>query len=410
MSVSKSLTRSGLLLLLLSGGVGGPEASAAELPVLRQVSEIRQLTMEQAARGYPVHIRAVVTYYSPIGPNFLGRDVYMSTATPDVFVQDATAGIWVNVPKGAPRLEAGQLIDLEGITEIPDFAPQIGQPKYQVIGSGPLPAPKNVSLERMLSTAEDSQWVETQGVVRHVRLSENMLALDVAVTGGRLKGVIPGVSQIPANLVDAEVRIKGACGAIFNKKLQLVGVLLYIPSLDQIAVMRSPEDPFAEPVRALERVARFAPEQAVEHRIHVQGVVTLQDSHKTIYLSDGQTGLRVESTEPVWFKPGDRLDVVGFPRVADYNLIIEDATCRRRGRQQLMVPLQVTAEQVVSGDYDSLPISIEGRLLAQSSVSGRQTLVLKNGRLVFTAILRQDDLAKTLKSIATNSVLRVAGI
>ena len=78
-----------------------PDADAT-LPVLTHISQIRQLTADQAARGYPVRIRAVVTYYSPTGPNFLGRDTYMSAATPDLFVQDATAGVWVNVPAGSP--------------------------------------------------------------------------------------------------------------------------------------------------------------------------------------------------------------------------------------------------------------------------------------------------------------------
>ena len=94
----------------------------------------------------------------------------MSSDTPDLFVQDSTAGIWVNIPKGAPPLEAGQLVEMEGVTEAPDFAPQIGNPRYHVIGQAPLPPAKRVSLERMLSTAEDSQWVETQGIVRQVRL------------------------------------------------------------------------------------------------------------------------------------------------------------------------------------------------------------------------------------------------
>ena len=51
--------------------------------------------------GYPVHVRAVVTYYSPSGPDFPGRDTYMSAETPDLFIQDATVRIWVNLPKSA---------------------------------------------------------------------------------------------------------------------------------------------------------------------------------------------------------------------------------------------------------------------------------------------------------------------
>jgi PAS domain S-box-containing protein len=399
--------------LSVAGVLGQPAKAGATLPVLTQISQIRQLALDQSARGYPVRIRAVVTYYSPNGPNFLGRDTYMSAETPDLFVQDSTAGIWVNVPKGAPPLRAGQLIELEGVTEVPDFAPQIGKPRYRVVGDAALPRAKRPSLEQMLSTAEDSQWIETQGVVRRVRLLEGLLTLDVAVPGGRLRALVPGIhGAVPSQFVDAEVRIRGACGAIFNTKMQLVGIMIYVPALKQIEILKPAHDPFASSgadVQPLDRVARFAPQRSLGHRIRVQGVVTLQDG-KTIYLSDGRTGLRIESAELGAFKPGDRLDVAGFPRVSDYTITVEDAVCRRIGSQAPLTPVPVTVDKILSGDYDSLPVSIEGRLLGRSVVADRQVLVLKNGRAVFRAVIRQPDGRSGMTAAPANSVLRVAGI
>jgi PAS domain S-box-containing protein len=266
----------------------------------------------------------------------------------------------------------------------------------------------------MLSTAEDSQWVETQGVVRRVERQQGLLTIDVAVPGGRLRALVPdNHTPAPNELVDAEVRIRGACGADFNHKLQLVGILLYVPGLQQIEVLKPPEDPFAKDVQPIETVARFAPQRSLGRRIRVQGIVTLQDA-KTIYLSDGKTGLRIESAEPAVFKPGDRLDVAGFPRVSDYTLTVEDAVCRRIGRQAPLTPIPVTVEQILSGDYDSLPVSIEGRLLGRSVLADNQTLVLKNGRAVFGAFIRQPHGATLgangLTAAPGGSVLRVAGI
>jgi len=388
-----------------------PAKAAAAVRVLTRISEIRQLTPDQASRGYPVRIRAVVTYYSRIGPNFLGQDTYMSSDTPDLFVQDATAGIWVNIPPDAPPLQAGQLIELEGVSEAPDFAPQIGKPRCRVIGHAPLPRAERPSLERMLSTAEDSQWVETQGIVRQAKLMEGMLTLDVAVAGGRLKATVTGVRDvIPSQFVDAEVRIRGACGSVFNKKLQLVGILLYVPGLKQIEVLQPSADPFAKGVQPAETVARFSPQRSLGHRIRVQGVVTLQNPGTVLYISDGRTGLRIESAEAVAFKPGDRLDVAGFPRVSKYTLTVEDAVCRRIATQAPLTPIPVTVDQILSGDYDSLPVSIEGRLLGRSALADSQTLVLKNGRTVFTAVIRQPHGTARLPGPPADSLLRVSGI
>jgi hypothetical protein len=67
-------------------GVLGVEAQgqlpppAKPLPTLTHVNQIRGLSAEQAELGYPVLIRGVITMDAP---------------APDFFVQDATAGIFV---------------------------------------------------------------------------------------------------------------------------------------------------------------------------------------------------------------------------------------------------------------------------------------------------------------------------
>ena len=135
----------------------------------------------------------------------------------------------------------------------------------------------------------------------------------------------------------------------------------------------------------------------------------MQDSGKALYLSDGKAGLRIESTEPVDFKPGDRLDVTGFPRVADFTLAVEDAVCRRIGHQSPLSPRAVTVDQILTGDYDFLPVAIEGRLLGRSVLGDSQTLALKNGRVVFRALIRQPPGASRVTA-PVDSLLRVAGI
>ena len=56
------------------------QTSNRPLPVLTHADQVRQLSPEQAAMGYPVHIRGVVTDDVP---------------APDFFVQDSSAGVYV---------------------------------------------------------------------------------------------------------------------------------------------------------------------------------------------------------------------------------------------------------------------------------------------------------------------------
>jgi len=75
--------------------MAGGQASGAPAAGLRTVATAREahsLTLEEARRGYPVHLRAVVTYYDP----------YIDTRHRALFVHDETGGIFVAVPAGPP--------------------------------------------------------------------------------------------------------------------------------------------------------------------------------------------------------------------------------------------------------------------------------------------------------------------
>ena len=84
------------------------------------------LRVAQARQGFPVLLRGVVTYFDTIGP--------------DMFFQDSSGGIWVHWLAGMPSAQKGQLIELEGVTTQADFAPDIAQPRWRVIGEGPMPS------------------------------------------------------------------------------------------------------------------------------------------------------------------------------------------------------------------------------------------------------------------------------
>src|SRR5271165_665803 len=47
-----------------------PAPETTDLPTLTQIDQVRRLNLEQAKRGYPVRLRAVVTYYASQGFDF----------------------------------------------------------------------------------------------------------------------------------------------------------------------------------------------------------------------------------------------------------------------------------------------------------------------------------------------------
>jgi diguanylate cyclase (GGDEF)-like protein/PAS domain S-box-containing protein len=382
------------------------------LPVLTRVADIRRLNADEANRGYPIRLRAVVTYFAPPNPNLLPGERYSLFRAPDMFIQDSSAGIFVNVPREGPSAQPGQLIEIEGISESPDFSPQIGQPRWRVIGQARLPVAKPVSFERLASTAEDSQFVSVQGIVRAAEKQGGQLVLDVAVSGGSLRAIVPEFSAAALEtLPDAEVRIRGVCGALFNQKNQLIGVLLYAAGLHEVRITRqAPPEPFAAALQPLSSLQRFTLEGLSGHRVHVRGVVVFQQPGSLLYISDGKNGLRVETRQSNGLRPGDIVDVLGFPHLADLRPVLEDATFQRHGVGPPPRPLDLTAKQLLEGDYDSTLVSIEARLLEKSLLPERQTLLLQAGDLMFNAAMEGMPPDSSLASLRKGSRVRVVGI
>jgi len=69
-----------------------------------------------AKKNYEVRLRAVIAYYDP--------------EEPDLFVQDSTTGNWVNLEIVKPNvpLTTEDLVEVERVTEAPDFTLQVAVP------------------------------------------------------------------------------------------------------------------------------------------------------------------------------------------------------------------------------------------------------------------------------------------
>ena len=121
------------LSLALTEGISSRDSKPLSLT---RIEQLRELTRQQAALNPDVCFHAVVTYYDP--------------SNDDMFVQDATAGTWVNIG-GVPKsdLKVGDWVELRGVGEWPDFAPQVGKPRFRVLGRAPLPVAPVVSFSQL---------------------------------------------------------------------------------------------------------------------------------------------------------------------------------------------------------------------------------------------------------------------
>ena len=389
--------RTSVLWIAAAGALASAQVSRPSLPVLSCVEQVRALTPEEARRGYPVHLRVLVTYFD---------------RGTDLFVQDETGAMWVQWPASGPELEPGQVIDLQGFTTQPDFAPDIGRAAGHVLGRVPLPKARRVSIEEMASTRIDSEWVEVEGIVRSAEQipGDRRLHLTVEVPGGRVIVHIAKHQGMTQGLVDSRVRMRGACGAITNKENQLVGVALYVPSLGDIKVIEpGPADPFALPVSPIAGLQRFTLKGLRPHRVKVEGVVLGQFLRRNLYISDGSGNLYIETGQMGSLQPGDRVEVVGFPGYANYRATLQDTIYRSKGAGPPPNPVAIQASQALEGVYDSALITLEGRLTALSVLPHERLLILHQGKTVFSVFLDAQAAGGDF-TFREGSLLRVTGI
>ena len=370
------------------------------LPTLTSIAKIRSLSATEARRGYPIHLRAVVTYFDPVSP--------------DLFLHDPTGGIWVKWSQKLPKPKVGELLDLEGASTQVDFAPDIANPHWSVVGEAPLPAPRRVSFDQMVSTSEDSRWVEVEGMVRqaaHMQrvANEDVLWFDVALTGGHIDVIIPWAgSTVPSELVDRRVRIRGVCGAEFNAKNQLIGVQLYVPRLQEIFPLEPVRaDLFSVPSTPIGELQRFGAPQHRGHRVKLVGVITVALPHRGFYIKDQTASLYVETRQDIALRPGDQVETLGFPGVFELRLRLEDAVVRKTGTGPAPQPIPISVEQAMTGALDSELVSLSGRLVGHSRVLREETLLLQQNRTIFSISGRPGTLGKPP---GEGSLLRVSGI
>ncbi|MBZ5516255.1 MAG: PAS domain S-box protein [Acidobacteriia bacterium] len=368
-----------LLALLLATGVASSRALKAQnpsrmnLPTLTQVEQIRTLTPGRANLGIPVHLRAVVTYYG--GKTF------------QFFVQDPTGGISIHDPETDFHLQPGQLVEVTGFTSGSGFAPTIIQPRVTVVGNAPMPRPRHATLEELASGREESQWVEIAGIIRSEAVEGERLVFNVATGGGRLSVWLPKASAHQlTDLTDAKVKLRGVAGGIFNQNMKLLGVRLYIPSLDFVRVVEPPAAPFSLPVRPINTLLEFAPQGVTGHRVRVQGTLTLQQP-RVLFINDGGGSLQVQTTQDYPFEPGDQIQAVGFPAAGGYTPVLEDALCRKMGSGPSVRPLEVSASQALQGGFDANLVQLEARLLSSTPRPNELVLVLESGSIIFDAQL-----------------------
>jgi signal transduction histidine kinase len=379
-----------------------PTAANSSLPALTQAVQVRNLPANEAARGYPVRITGVLTYSDPTN----GLQ----------FVQDRTGGIFVDgkQKKFDSFPEAGRLVEITGFSGPGDYAPVIEAVQLRSLGESALPKPKAVSMQVLMTGTQDSQWIILNGVVRSQSVQDNATVLSLATGDSVVNVTAPNAAAHPAprSYVDAWVEIRGVCGTVFDNQRHLQGITLYAPDWEQVRSWSDgPEDPFALPVRSISELLEFHPAADGLHRSHVHGTVLLRQTDGSFYVQDATGAILIQAQTAVGLvKPGQMVDLVGFPSIVNKWPVLQEAVVRGVAETSKLQPIPIAPDTALSQVFHGVLVCLQARVMSHSSGATEESLMLQFGPGITDAILEKDQPADQLGQVKPGSVVELTGV
>lgn len=291
------------------------------------------------------------------------------------------------------QLAPGDKVEVEAITRIGGFAPELWAADVRVMGQAPMPSGTEVGMGNLLTGTYDAQRVALKGVVTGCRPSgygDGTWVMVLAGTSGKARAIVPAMpGMTPEDIEDAGVLIRGVVFTRCNSRKEFVGLSIETTRIEDIQIYRAGgTDPFGVQMLEVGRLRAFAPGGYSQHRRRIMGVVSLTKPG-VLYLQGPSGGSRVSTRSPeISHAVGDLVEAAGFVEPYLGTSELASALTQKRGQQQLPEPVTFSmAGHQDPGELDGMLIRMRGLVLeSHRSPQGIETLLSEEGKS-FRAIL-----------------------
>ncbi len=355
-------------------------AASTLVPVFHTAQDVRSLPIREAQSGHRVWLAGTVTFTPPRGNYF--------------YLQDRTGG--VRIEWLADReLKPGEWVKVSGVTTAGTFLPEVRATRVESIPDGMPPkrepsVPVSYTLTLDDAPFLDGQVVEVVAVVQRVWTHEGWLQFDLARGRGNAVAYVP--LPLPARVKDAEkfagavMKVRGVCRVNTNNR-QMIGppriLVNDLAAFEEVKPARQ-----ALPPTTARELAMFRPD-AIEVRLPVQvtGVVTLNLGNRQFHIHDGTGVVQAVTIDSVKVMPGDRVSVVGYPRLAADPVRLDNAQVSKEGTAPLPPPQPGTLAQARDGKLEGQVVKFAGVVHEAGRQGNWMTMTVVAEGLTFTVII-----------------------
>ncbi len=407
----------GWQILWLAGGLA---IAGQAQEVLTRAAEVRALTPDRALTGVPVELQAVVGFIEAPGRG-------------TVFIQDETGGTFFRANPRAKILKVGDRVLVKGVSVPGLYLTGVDARSYEVLGAGAPPEPVKAGYEDLATGRFHYQRVVVEGIGRRVSAPEEDLSVLHLAVGSRLVEVRVD-APLPSPLeewVDARLVVTALAAGGINDRRQLVFPYLRASDWSDVKILTPAPELKGLEILPAARLLRFDPARAPEfgHRARTAGTVLAAFADGQVFIRDLTAEVLVPSSpslrdvpgkgrpaalalrlaEPVALRPGQRVDVAGFPNMEGFSASLADAelVAPATGPVEIVEPVDVTVKDILTGTLDADLIRLETELVEAFRTGSGWELRLVSSELPLRALL--PDMGEK-EALRPGSRLRLTGI
>lgn len=356
---------------------------------LTSIEQVERLDRSLLDAQYIVRIQGVVT--NPIPGGYA------------IVMQDEKRAIFVdlNLLKPGP-IELGDLLEIVGTVQAGEFSPIINATQLKRLGTGVMPDPLEATRDELLNGSLHSQYVEIEGYVLAVDEKRVVLRTHAGILNINMD------TETSVKWLNSVVSMRGCLRSFWDAESRKIEVGKIELNSTEIRIVRAaPLDPFDVARKGASDLLKFDPNAEIFQRVRLVGHVLHEDGGE-LYLMDQEQGVRVSLDLEIPLVRGDLVEIAGFPEFDGPSTHFANAIVRKVGHESLPLPRQLPPENLLSNDYDSTLVSVDGDLIGMGLQDGHWTMQLRSGQNVFSAPLVPSPEKKP--SYEVGSRLRLTGV
>ena len=369
-------------------------------PILRSVPEIRRLPIPSITNRIEAEITGVIL----LRPTQNG-----------LFIHDTKEAIYAGTDNSntiPAHLEIGDIVRIKGYVHPGTFAPYIyAEEVIPTATTRRLPKPKRINFEELHT--QDAQYITANGIVQSVKTHANQEIIILTTAKGKVQVFSQGPNIIDlGKTLGKHITVIGVATPEHNKKRRALHTLIRVDANRLAAALtNSIEEPTPFREEDIANLYTFRPQTPNIARVQIKAVVTSVIRNNRLTIQDKTGGCLVEYSEGKNLKPGNQIELLGFPRLRDQQIVIEDAIVTKTANgTRFYAPVQdPTTTDIAERNYDGMRVTMTLRVLNEKEAKERSNRIrceTTNGMETLVSLANYNH---ALPYIPKGATLRVTG-